>query len=97
MANDNSQEELLKNVLDQVIQNNQQLKPGTPLADLKEAIEASLSSLPPLEFQEFSKVLEGDTDYTENLIKRAPEMIGWNADRIVEWIEGLAKKLESSK
>ena len=64
-----------------------------PLATLKEAIEASLRDLPPLEFEEFSRVLDGDSDISDQLINRAPEMIGWNADKIVEWVEELAKKL----
>ena len=93
MSTDNAHEALLKNVLDRVIQNNQQLRPGTPLAELKNAIEASLTSLPPLEFEEFSQALDS-TDVSSKLVKRAPEIIGWNADQIVEWIEELAKKLQ---
>lgn len=91
---DTSYDDLLRNVLDRVVQNNQQLKPGTPLAELKEAIEASLRDLPPLEFEEFSRVLDGGMDFSDQLIKQAPEMIGWNADKIVEWVEELAKKLD---
>jgi hypothetical protein len=95
MTTDMTHEQLLKDVLDRVVQNNQQLRPGTPLAELKDAIEASLSALPPLEFQEFGAVLEGGSDYSGELLKRAPEMIGWNADQIIEWVEELTEKLES--
>jgi hypothetical protein len=92
MSQDNAHEELLKTVLDRVIQNNQQLRPGTPLAELKDAIEAALTSLPPLEFEEFSQALD-NTDVFQKLVRRAPEIIGWNADQVVAWVEELAKKL----
>jgi len=95
MPADTTHEELLKSVLDRVVKNNQELRPGTPLAELKDAIEGSLSSLPPLEFQEFSRMLEGSPDYSDQLLRRAPEMIGWNADQIIEWVEDLSQKLKS--
>jgi hypothetical protein len=92
MAMEPAQEDLLRQVLDQVVQNNQQIKPGTPMAELKAAIEAALGSLPPLEFEEFTQAV-GDADAADRLVRRAPEMIGWNADQIVEWVEELAKKV----
>jgi hypothetical protein len=95
MTTELTHEELLKNVLDRVEESNQQLRPGTPLAELKDAIEASLSSLPPLEFREFSQLLEGSSDYSVELLQRAPEMIGWNADQIIEWVEELSSKLKA--
>ena len=93
MANEVSHQELLAKVLDRVIQNNQAVRPGTPMAELKDAIEAAIQNLPPLEFGEFSKAIE-DTGAAEALVQRAPEIIGWDADRIIEWIETLAKKKE---
>jgi hypothetical protein len=93
MTSDSSHEQLLKDVLDRVVQHNQQLMPGTPLAELKAAIEESLSTLPPLEFRELSGLLEPGTDYSSELIRRGPEMIGWDADKIIEWVEALAGKL----
>ena len=92
MSAEESYEKLLQNVLDRVIQNNQQVRPGTPMAALKEAIEASLSALPPLEFQEFSEAIENQ-NAAEQLVSRGPELIGWNADQIVQWVEELAGKL----
>ena len=92
MSADQSHEELLREVLDQVVQNNLQVKPGTPMAELKAAIETALSALPPLDFEEFNKAI-GDTDAAENLVRRAPELIGWNADQIVEWMQQLEKKI----
>ena len=92
MASDQAHEDLLKGVLDQVVQNNRQIRPGTPMADLKAAIETALTSLPPLEFEEFTKAIS-DEQAGETLIQRAPEIIGWNADQIVEWIEQLSKKI----
>lgn len=83
---------LLNSVLERVIENNQQIRPGTPMADLKEAIESAMSSLPPLEFEEFSQVLE-DSDAEKVLLERAPELIGWNADQIIEWVEEISKKI----
>jgi hypothetical protein len=85
---------ILKEVLDRVVQNNQQLRPGTPLAELKEAIEAALSTLPPLEFKEFTAVLDGD-DAAQELIDKAPELIGWNADKIIQWIKELSPDQKS--
>ena len=91
MANEQTHEELLKEVLDQVIRNNRQMRPGTPLAELKAAIEAGLTSLPPLKFEEVTQAV-GDTKAGETLLQRAPEIIGWNADQLVEWVEELARK-----
>jgi hypothetical protein len=88
-----SYDELLKTVLDRVVQNNQQLRPGTPLSDLKNAIESALGSLPQLEFGEFSKVLD-NKDSVEQLLERAPQIIGWNADQIVKWVEEISKKVK---
>ena len=92
MATDTNQEQLLRTVLEHVIQNNRQLRPGSPMAELKSAIEASLASLPPLEFEEFSKAVE-DASAVERFVQKAPEIIGWSADQIVEWIEELTKKI----
>ncbi len=86
------QERLLKEVIDQVMAANKSNHPGTPMAQLRDAIEAALTALPPLEFKEFDKAL-GDTHAAERLVRDAPEIIGWNADQIVEWVEALAKKL----
>ena len=87
-----SHDDLLKEVLERVVQNNQQLRPGTPLSDLKSAIESALGSLPQLEFGEFSKVLE-NKDSIEQLLERAPQIIGWDADHIVAWVEEISKKV----
>lgn len=92
MSGNESYNELLNSVLEKVIQNNQQVRPGTPMAELKDAIEAALSSLPPLEFEEFSQALDTQ-DAANKLINRGPEIIGWNADQIVQWVEELAGKL----
>lgn len=92
MSPEQTHEQLLRQVLDVVIENNKKIRPGTPMAELKGAIEAALSSLPPLEFEEFSKAID-DTDAAERLVQRAPEIIGWNADQIVEWVEDLSKKM----
>ena len=92
MSTEQSHEELLNGVLDRIIDNNKQMKPGTPMAELRSAIETSLAALPPLEFQEFSQAIE-DKDAAARLVQRAPELIGWDADQIVEWIEELSKKL----
>lgn len=92
MAADQSHEAILRDVLDLVTQNNRQMKPGTPMAELRAAVETALQALPPLEFQDFNQAV-GDTDAAARLVQRAPEMIGWNADQIVEWIEELSKKL----
>ena len=85
---------MLGNVLDRIINDNRQGKPGTPLAELKEAIEAAIGNLPPLEFEEFSRAID-DTEAVDRLVQRAPEMIGWNADQIVEWVEEITGKLSS--
>jgi len=85
-------DELLRTVLDRVVQNNQRLRPGTPLAELKDAIEAALTTLPQLEFEEFTKAIESD-DAADKLIERAPQIIGWNADQIVAWVEEISKKV----
>jgi hypothetical protein len=92
VSTEQTHEDLLQEVLQLVIENNQQMKPGTPLAELRTAIEAALASLPPLEFQEFSQAV-GDTEAAARLVQNAPEMIGWNADQIVQWVEELAKKI----
>jgi len=91
MSDDKNYDALLNTVLNQVIENNLHARPGTPMADLKAAIETAIESLPALEFEEFSKALT-DTEAEMNLIKRAPEIIGWDADHIVDWIETLSKK-----
>jgi hypothetical protein len=94
MSADDENEKLLQEVLDRIIQRNMQIRPGTPMAELKNAIESAISSLPPLEYQEFKSALD-DKDAANKLVDRAPEMIGWNADKMVELIEELAKKLSS--
>lgn len=91
MTDDKNYEELLDTVLNRVIKNNLQAKPGTPMADLKTAIETAIESLPKLEFEEFSKALK-DEDAGKKLVNRAPEIIGWDADHIVDWIETLSNK-----
>jgi len=92
MSTESSQEELLKIVLDRVMESNSKANPGTPMAELKAAIEAALSSLPPLEFEEFSQALE-DVEAEAELVRKAPDIIGWNADQIVEWVEELSRKI----
>jgi len=92
MNTDTSHEELLQQVLDRVIQNNRASRPGTPMAELKSAIEGALDTLPPLEFEEFSQALD-DADAAQKLVLRAPEIVGWNADKIVEWVEEISNKL----
>jgi len=92
MTEDNQHDQLLQNVLDRVIQNNLQIRPGTPMAELKEAIEDAITSLPALDFEDASRAIE-DKNAAENLVQRAPEIIGWNADQIVEWVEELSKKI----
>lgn len=86
------QERLLREVIDQVMASNKATQPGTPMAQLRDAIEGALTSLPPLQFAEFDKAL-GDTHAAERLVRDAPEIIGWNADQIVEWVEELSRKL----
>lgn len=92
MANETNHEELLRNVLDRVMQNNRQIRPGTPMAELKAAIEAAISALPPLEFEAYSQAIN-DKTAAERFVQKAPEIIGWNADQVVEWIEALSKKV----
>lgn len=92
MSAEQSHEELLREVLDIVVQSNQQTRPGTPMAELKTAIEMALSSLPPLEFKAFNDAIN-DTGAAERLVQRAPEMIGWNADKIIEWVEQITQKM----
>lgn len=92
MSNEQSHEALLKEVLDTIVQNNKQARPGTPMAELRGAIETALASLPPLNFRDFEQAIS-DTGAAERLVQRAPEMIGWNADQIVEWVEQIARKV----
>jgi hypothetical protein len=92
MANEQTHEQLLKEVLDQVVQNNRQLRPGTPMAELKSAVEAALGALPPLQLEEYTKAID-DANAAKSLVDRAPQLIGWDADKIVEWIEELSKKI----
>lgn len=92
MASDSDQEQLLRSVLERVMQNNRQVRPGSPMAELKAAIEASLASLPPLEFEAFDRAV-ADASAVERFVEKAPDIIGWNADQVVEWVEELAKKV----
>lgn len=92
MSKMDNHEQLLEKVLDGIVARNNQVAPGTPMAKLKEAIENNLNSLPPLDFQEFDDAVS-DTNAVENLIKNAPDLIGWNADKIIEWIENISKKI----
>jgi hypothetical protein len=92
MNADPTHEDLLREVIELVAMNNRAVKPGTPMAELQSAIEAAVGALPPLEFEEFNQAVS-DTNAAERLLRRAPELIGWNADQIVEWVEELAKKL----
>jgi hypothetical protein len=98
MTQDMTHEELLEKTLDRVVENNKRLRPGTPMAELKDAIEASLSSLPPLEFKEFSELIanmEEESDFSQEMLTRAPEILGWDADQIIAWVEEITKKLEN--
>ena len=91
MAEENH-EKLLQEVLDRVIKNNYELRPGTPMAELKDAIEAGIMALPSLEFEEFNQAIK-DENAAKELVAKAPELIGWDADHIIEWIEELSKKI----
>jgi hypothetical protein len=93
MKEKNDHEELLKIVLDRIIENNRNVRPGTPMAELQSAIENAIENLPPLEFEDFNKAI-GDTDAARKLLEQAPELIGWNTDQVLEWIEDLAKKVK---
>jgi len=93
MSSEQSHEELLRQVLEVAARNNQRSVRALD-AELKLAIEAALRNLPPLEFEEFSKAI-GDTDAAQKLVQRAPEVVGWNADQIVQWVEDLSKKLDA--
>ncbi len=92
MSTEQSHEELLRQALEIAIRNNQQIRPGTPMAELKSAIETALNSLPPLEFEQFAEAT-GDTEAVHRLVDNAPELAGWDADRIVEWVQKLAEKM----
>jgi hypothetical protein len=94
MSTQQTQEELLEKVLDRIVQNNLASKPGTPMAELRAAIETALGSLPHLEFAEFSQ-FQSDTDAAERLVARAPEIIGWNAEQVVAWLEEISGKLQT--
>lgn len=96
MPAETSHQELLKRVLERIKQNNLEARPGTPMAELKEAIEAAIEDLPPIEFEEFTQAIE-DKGAADQLIEKGPEIIGWNADKIVEWIEALSTKLNPSE
>jgi len=89
----NEHEELLKVVLNRIIENNQNIRPGTPMADLQNAIEGAIENLPPLDFEDYDKAI-GNQDAAKNLLDQAPELIGWNTDQILEWMEELAKKIK---
>lgn len=90
-----SHEAILSRVLDRIEQNNEQIRPGTPLHDLNHAIEEALKMLPELKTDDFNQVMSSN-DYLQRLIADAPEMIGWNADKIIEWIETIKSKATSS-
>lgn len=92
MAQKTDHDELLREVLDAVIENNRQTRPGSPLAELKSAIESAIGSLPPLDFDEYTKAID-DPEAAERFLQHAPELVGWDADQIVDWIEELSKKL----
>jgi hypothetical protein len=92
MTTEFDQEQLLRRVLEQVTQNNRQTRPGTPMAELKAALDAALSSLPPLEFEAYTQAVS-DAGAVERFVQKAPEIIGWDADQIVEWIEELSQKI----
>ena len=93
MSTETSQEALLEKVLERVNESNLAARPGTPMAELRAAIEDALSNLEPLDFEDFTDVLD-EEDAAATLVNKAPELIGWNADKIVEWFEELGKKLE---
>lgn len=85
-----SHEAILGEVLDRIEQNNESLRAGTPLAELRDAIETALQSLPELQTDDFNQVM-GNSDFLQRLVAEAPEIIGWNADQIITWIEEIAK------
>ncbi len=89
---DQSHEAILAEVLNRIEQNNESLRAGSPLAELRDAIEAALQSLPELQTDDFDQVM-GNSDFLQRLVMEAPEIIGWNADQIITWIEEIAKKL----
>lgn len=89
-----SHEALLGEVLNRIEQNNESLRAGTPLAELRDAIEAALQSLPELQTDDFDQVM-GNSDFLGRLVAEAPEIIGWNADQIITWIEQIAKQANS--
>jgi len=93
MKEKNDHEELLKQVLDRIIENNRNIRPGTPMADLQNAIEGAIENLKELNFEDFDKAVE-DKDAANNLLDQAPEMIGWTTDQVLEWVEELSKKIK---
>ena len=90
-----SHQELLDKVLERVIQNNLSARPGTPMAELKEAIESAIQDLPTIDFEEFN-IAVSDRSAADRLVEKGPEIIGWNADKIIEWIESLSQKMSPS-
>lgn len=91
-----SHEAILSQVLDRIEKNNEQLRPGTPLHELNNAIEEALKLLPELKTDDFDQVMNS-TDYLQRLISDAPNMIGWDADKIIEWIEVIRQKATTGK
>ncbi len=92
MSTEQTHEELLREVLDNVVRNNQQLRPGTPMAELKASIETALNSLPPLEFTTYNEAIN-NTDAARELVQNTPAIIGWDADKIIKWVQELADKV----
>ncbi len=82
---------LLNELLDKTIAHNRSLNPGSPMANLHQAIEQAIENLPRLQFDTFEQAIE-DKSSAEQLIQRAPQMIGWDAENLIAWIEELAKK-----
>lgn len=93
MTQKHDHENLLKEVLDRIIENNRNIRPGTPMAELQSAIEGAIQNLEPLNFEDFDKAI-GNRDAAKNLLEQAPEMIGWNTDQVLEWVEELSKKID---